>query len=52
MKGEVEIELALRNLDTERTKYPGMTYEQGIEESLRWVLGEIPDDEFSPLMKD
>lgn len=28
------------------TKYPAMTYEQGIEEALLWVLGDITDEEF------
>lgn len=26
--------------DGEASAYPGMTYEQGIAEALRWVLGE------------
>lgn len=29
------------------TKYGGMTYEEGVEEALRWVLGEITDEEFT-----
>lgn len=29
------------------TKYPGMTYEQGIEEVLMYLLGEISSDEFN-----
>jgi len=24
----------------EETQYPGMTYEQGVRDALRWVLGE------------
>jgi hypothetical protein len=30
------------------SKYPQMTYEQGVLEALMWVLGELPDEEFSP----
>lgn len=46
-KTESEIEAALRNLPADgSTKYPGMTYEEGIDEALRWVLGEIPDEDF------
>ena len=36
-----EIDDYLRTVDDVATsKYPGMTYEQGIVEALRWVLGE------------
>ncbi len=28
------------------TKYPGMTYEQGIEEALMYLLGELDDADF------
>ena len=48
MKTKQEIEKLLENFDSQRSQYPGMTYEQGIEEALQWVLGEITDDEFSP----
>lgn len=47
MKAKDEIENALLRVDSgARSKYPGMTYEQGVEEALQWVLGEISDDEF------
>lgn len=46
MKTAEQIERALRNVPTEGTEYAGMTYEQGVEEALQWVLGEISDDEF------
>lgn len=42
-----QIEQLLRTLDTEHSRFPGMTFEQGFEEALRWVLGEIPTDELS-----
>ena len=39
-----EIDDYLRTVDdTAASKYPGMTYEQGIVEALRWVLGEQDD---------
>lgn len=30
--------------DSGSTKWPGMSYEQGVENALRWVLGEIDDN--------
>ena len=52
MKSDTEIEEALcRIKGVEGSRYPGMTYEQGIEEALCWVIGEIPDKEFTPLME-
>ena len=30
------------------TRFRGMSYEQGVDEALQWVLGDIPNDEFSP----
>jgi hypothetical protein len=48
MKTKEEIEKVALNLgDVHDTKYPNMTYEQGVDEALGWVLGEIPDEEFS-----
>ena len=48
MKCETEITKVLTSLEPtgEGTKYHGMTYEQGIEEALLWVLEQIPDEEF------
>ena len=49
MKTENEINQVLLRVDTaSKSKFPAMTYEQGVEEALQWVLGEIPDNEFSP----
>jgi hypothetical protein len=28
------------------SKFPGMTYEEGVEEVLMYLLGEVSDDEF------
>jgi hypothetical protein len=48
MKSKDEIEEMLDRIDSQApTKFPGMTYEGGLEEALRWVLGEIEDDELS-----
>ena len=47
MKTEKEINDAVCRVDVEGTKYPAMTYKNGVEEALMWVLEEIPDDEFS-----
>jgi hypothetical protein len=48
MKTQNEIEQVLSNLpeDPHKTKFASMTYEQGIDEALNWVLGEISDEEF------
>ena len=47
MKTEREISDAISNVDDiGSSQYPGMTYEQGVTEALRWVLGEVPDEEF------
>jgi hypothetical protein len=48
MKTEKEINEVLDRLPTiGETAYSGMTYEQGIEEVLLWVLGEISEGDFS-----
>lgn len=47
MRAKSEIEKVLRNLpESGLTRYKGMTFEQGIEEALSWVLEEIPDEKF------
>lgn len=51
MKTQREIEDVLQDFDSLKNEYPGMTYEQGIEEALSWVLGDVDDDEFTPLVK-
>jgi len=53
MKSGAEINDVFNNIEQMReernvaTNFSGMTYEQGIEEALMWVQGEIPDNEFS-----
>ena len=47
MKNFVEIQNATDNINTfNPSEYPGMTYEQGVEEALMWVLEQIDDSEF------
>ena len=47
MKTRLEIKEILDNLPADGvSKFFGMTYEQGIEEALRWVLEEMPNEEF------
>lgn len=46
VKSEKEIDEALGRVDTAKNNYPGMTYENGVEEALQWALGEISDEEF------
>ena len=52
MKTKQEIEKLLQDFDSQKSQYPGMTYEQGIEEALSWVIGDIEDDEFTPMLGD
>lgn len=52
MKTKDEIDNALRNVDTNDPKYFGMSYEQGIEEALMWVLGETSDEDFEYAKKE
>ena len=50
MKTKEEIEeIYAGGFDPYTSKYPSMNYEQGIDEALLWVLGEISDEEFSPI---
>ena len=36
---------------TTGSKYPGMSYEEGIRDALEWVLGEYEGDPYTPEMK-
>ena len=48
MRAKDEIENVLDRLPTGgSTRYSGMSYEEGIDEALRWVLEEISDEEFT-----
>ncbi len=48
MKNSEEINAVLEKVDEcAPSRYPGMTYEQGVAEALAWVLENIPDDEFT-----
>ena len=48
MKTEYEINKILQKLDIIKpSEYPNMSYEQGVEETLMWIIGDISDDEFS-----
>lgn len=46
MRTKDEIEEFMSKIDVNApSKYPGMSYESGLEEALRWVLGEADADE-------
>jgi len=47
MKTKEEINKVLYRINSDRSKYPGMNYEQGIEEALMWVLEDISDEDFA-----
>ena len=44
-KQEIEMQLdeAIAQVAEDSTLYPAMTYEQGVEAALRWILGETED---------
>mgnify|MGYP007065736716 CR=1 FL=1 len=46
MKSQTEVANALGIVDSNKSEFPAMSYEQGVEETLLWVLGEIEDDDF------
>jgi len=46
LRSKEEIQKVLEKIDTDGTRYSGMTYEQGIEAALLWVTGQIPNEEF------
>lgn len=48
MKTFEEIQTFLDKFDAQQNRYKGMTYEQGVEESLMWVLQELYDSDFAP----
>lgn len=50
VKTEEEVREILDTWDREANKYPNMTYEQGIDEALAWFVGELEDDEFTPIV--
>jgi hypothetical protein len=46
---QMALDCTITDLPSER---PDKSYEQGIYDALRWVLGEIPDKEFLPFDED
>lgn len=47
MKTQSEIQAVADKVDTvSPSRYPNMTYEEGVRSALDWVLGDTPDDEF------
>jgi len=34
------------NIDKSKSKFPGMSYEEGVESAIRWILG---DEETNPM---
>ncbi len=46
-RSEAEIDealnLAAESIEHGKSKWPGMTYEQGIEDALLWLFGETED---------
>lgn len=48
MRTQAQIEKVIDKFDSQEDNFSGMTYEQGIEEALLWVLEEISNEEFHP----
>ena len=50
LKSKKEIEHVIGNcieqMEDGSSRYPGISYEEGIEQALRWVLGEDDDEEW------
>lgn len=47
---EIEIQIGLaRDSFEEGSRYPGMSYEQGVEDALMWVIGQSDDE---PMVDD
>lgn len=47
MKSQKDIQKVLDEIVAyDKSKYPGQTYEQGIEYALQWVVGEVSDKDF------
>lgn len=44
-----QIGLALEQIEKGHSKYFGMTYEEGVDNALRWVLGDSND---APMSED
>jgi len=40
---EEVIDRVLEQSDKQVPRYPGMTYEEGVENALRWVIGDADD---------
>lgn len=38
-----QLNLALDSEEAGRSRWPGMTYEQGVEAAIRWVTGQVDD---------
>lgn len=35
---------AMESIDEGRARWPGMTYEQGVDAGIRWLTGEVDDN--------
>ena len=46
MKSRQEIEDVLGSLSLEGPRFPGMTYEDGIEAALRWAIEETDEEPY------
>lgn len=42
-----QIDKAAESEDSGRSRWPGMTYEQGVSATLNWILGNFPEPPMS-----
>lgn len=43
---EEKLENAVKRCDEDQTNYFGQTYQQGVKDTLDWILGFLSDDDF------
>lgn len=43
---EEKLENAVKRCDEDQTTYFGQTYQQGVKDTLDWILGFLSDDDF------
>lgn len=44
-----QIDLAMTSINEGGSKYPGMSYEEGVRNGIEWVLGEVEE---APMEED
>jgi hypothetical protein len=45
---DAQLNLAMESANSGRSRWPGMSYEQGVDAAIRWLIGDVED----PPMED